>query len=70
VRQAFERVGTSLKLALVGDAPYAHDYIRRVRDTGIHASSCPAPSMAGLHQLGSHSFAYIHATEVAAPTRR
>src|ERR1017187_231735 len=33
VRQAFERVATSLKLALVGDAPYARDYIRRVRDT-------------------------------------
>ena len=32
VRQAFERVGTPMKLALVGDAPYAPDYIRRVRE--------------------------------------
>ena len=28
VREAFEHVDTSLKLALVGDAPYAADYIR------------------------------------------
>ena len=33
VREAFERVETGMKLALIGDAPYAHDYIRRVRDT-------------------------------------
>src|SRR5208282_5202254 len=33
VREAFERVETPLKLALIGDAPYASDYIRRVRDT-------------------------------------
>ncbi|MEI9977245.1 MAG: DUF1972 domain-containing protein [Ignavibacteriota bacterium] len=33
VRQAFETVETPLKLALVGDAPYAQDYIRRIRDT-------------------------------------
>src|SRR5436190_178721 len=33
VREAFEQVVTGMKLALVGDAPYAHEYIRRVRDT-------------------------------------
>lgn len=33
VREAFEQLDTDMKLALVGDAPYAHDYIRRVRDT-------------------------------------
>ena len=33
VRQAFERVATPVKLALVGDAPYAQDYILQVRDT-------------------------------------
>ena len=33
VRETFERVETPLKLALIGDAPYAAEYIRRVRDT-------------------------------------
>ena len=33
VREAFERVTTDLKLALIGDAPYAADYIAQVRDT-------------------------------------
>ena len=37
VRQAFERVETDMKLALIGDAPYAPDYIRRVRETPIPA---------------------------------
>ncbi len=34
VCEAFERVETPLKLALIGDAPYAPEYIRRVRDAG------------------------------------
>jgi glycosyltransferase involved in cell wall biosynthesis len=65
VRQAFERVRTPMKLALVGDAPYAPDYIRCVRET-----SDPRIVMPGAiygeryHELGSHCFAYIHATEV------
>ena len=34
MREAFEqRRTTDMKLALVGDAPYAADYIARVRDT-------------------------------------
>src|SRR5262249_38082198 len=33
VRRAFEAIVTTMHLALVGDAPYAPDYIRRVRDT-------------------------------------
>ena len=33
VREAFEGLATDLKLALVGDAPYARAYIERVRDT-------------------------------------
>jgi glycosyltransferase involved in cell wall biosynthesis len=65
VREAFERVGTSLKLALVGDAPYARDYIRRVRDTRDPRIVMPGAIYgAGYRELGSHSFAYIHATEV------
>jgi len=65
VRQAFERVSTPLKLALVGDAPYARDYIRRVRDTRDPRIAMPGAIYgAGYRQLGSHCFAYIHATEV------
>jgi glycosyltransferase involved in cell wall biosynthesis len=65
VREAFERVGTSLKLALVGDAPYAPDYIRRVRDTRDPRIVMPGAIYGvGYRELGSHSFAYIHATEV------
>ena len=65
VRQAFESVTTPLKLALVGDAPYAPDYIRRVRDTQDPRVVLPGAVYGeGYRQLGSHCFAYIHATEV------
>src|SRR5579871_4641689 len=65
VRQAFERVNTTLKLALIGDAPYAHEYIRRVRDTADPRIVMPGAIYgAGYRELGSHCFAYIHATEV------
>jgi glycosyltransferase involved in cell wall biosynthesis len=65
VREAFERVSTDRKLALVGDAPYAHDYIRRVRDTRDPRIVMPGAIYGpGYHELGSHCFAYIHATEV------
>jgi glycosyltransferase involved in cell wall biosynthesis len=65
VRQAFEKVETSMKLALVGDAPYAEDYIRRVRDTRDARIAIPGAIYGeGYRQLDSHCFAYIHATEV------
>ena len=65
VRQAFESVDTDLKLALVGDAPYAHEYIRRIRDTKDPRVVMPGAIYgAGYRELGSHCFAYIHATEV------
>jgi glycosyltransferase involved in cell wall biosynthesis len=65
VRQAFETVDTPLRLALVGDAPYAHDYIRRVRRTSDARIAIPGAIYgAGYRELGSHCFAYIHATEV------
>jgi glycosyltransferase involved in cell wall biosynthesis len=65
VRQAFERTATELKLALIGDAPYADEYIGRVRETGDPRVVIPgAVYGAGYHELQSHSFAYIHATEV------
>jgi len=65
VRRAFERVETDLKLALIGDAPYAADYIREVRDTQDPRVVLPGAIYGdGYHELQSHSFAYIHATEV------
>ncbi|PWU00087.1 MAG: glycosyl transferase family 1 [Terriglobia bacterium] len=65
VRQAFETVETDFKLVLVGDAPYARDYIRRVRDTRDSRVVIPGAIYGEeYHELGSHCFAYIHATEV------
>jgi len=65
VRQAFERVETDFKLALVGDAPYAQEYIAQVRNTQDPRVVIPGGIYGGgYHELGSHCFAYIHATEV------
>ena len=65
VREEFERLDTPMKLALVGDAPYAEDYIARVRDTKDPRVVLPGAIYGqGYHELQSHSFAYIQATEV------
>jgi glycosyltransferase involved in cell wall biosynthesis len=65
VREAFESVATDLRLALVGDAPYSAAYIRRIRDTTDARIVMPGAIYGqGYRELQSHSFAYIHATEV------
>ncbi len=65
VREAFENIDTEMKLALIGDAPYAHDYIQRVKDTKDPRVVIPGSIYGrGYHELQSHCFAYIHATEV------
>jgi len=65
VRQAFEQVDTPMKLALIGDAPYSQEYIGRVRDTRDPRIVMPGAVYGqGYHELESHCFAYIHATEV------
>ncbi len=65
VRKAFERLATTKKLAIVGDAPYADEYIRRVRDTKDPRIVMPGAIYgAGYRELQSHCFAYVHATEV------
>jgi glycosyltransferase involved in cell wall biosynthesis len=65
VRQAFEQVTTPVKLALIGDAPYAQEYIERVRDTKDARVVMPGAIYgAGYQELLSHCLAYIHATEV------
>ena len=65
VREAFEKVPTDLHLALIGDAPYAEEYIRQVGDTSDPRIVMPGAIYgAGYHELQSNSFAYVHATEV------
>jgi glycosyltransferase involved in cell wall biosynthesis len=65
VREAFEQVATPVTLALIGDAPYAQDYIERVRDTRDARVVMPGAIYgAGYHELLSHCLAYVHATEV------
>ena len=65
VRECFEKLSTDLKLALVGDAPYSADYIRRIRDTKDPRVVLPGAIYGdGYHELQSYSFAYVHATEV------
>ena len=65
VREAFEQLGTPCKLALIGDAPYAAEYIRRVRDTRDARVVMPGAIYGvGYRELGSHCLAYVHATEV------
>jgi glycosyltransferase involved in cell wall biosynthesis len=65
VREAFEHLRTPMKLALIGDAPYAAEYIGRVRATNDPRIVIPGAIYGqGYQELGSHCFAYIHATEV------
>jgi glycosyltransferase involved in cell wall biosynthesis len=65
VREAFERVQTNMKLALVGDAPYANEYIRQVKNTADPRIVMPGAIYGeGYRQLQSHCFAYVQATEV------
>lgn len=65
VRQSFERVATPVKLALIGNAPYAQEYIQAVRDTRDPRVIIPGAIYGiGYHELLSNCLAYIHATEV------
>jgi glycosyltransferase involved in cell wall biosynthesis len=65
VREAFEKLQTTKKLALIGDAPYADAYIAQVRATKDPRIVMPGAIYGdGYKELQSHCFAYIHATEV------
>ena len=65
VRQAFENIKTDFKLALVGDAPYAAEYIRQVKQTDDPRVVIPGAIYGdAYHQLQSHSGVYVQATEV------
>jgi glycosyltransferase involved in cell wall biosynthesis len=65
VIRAFERVQTARRLVLVGDAPYAADYIRELRKTRDPRISFPGAIYGeGYRELMANAFCYIHATEV------
>lgn len=65
VRQVFETIETSRHLVLVGDAPYAAAYIAAIRDTQDPRIHIPGSIYGhGYHELQSHCYGYIHATEV------
>jgi glycosyltransferase involved in cell wall biosynthesis len=65
VIEAFERVKTSKKLLIVGDAPYARSYIERLKSTrDPRVRFAGAIYGTGYRELQSHAYAYIQATEV------
>jgi glycosyltransferase involved in cell wall biosynthesis len=65
VAEAFERVRTSKRLVMVGDAPYAESYIRSVKKTRDPRILFPGAIYGtGYRQLLANAFCYIHATEV------
>lgn len=63
--EAFERVRTEKKLAIVGDAPYSDSYIAALRCTTdsrvVFTGAVYGP---GYRELQSHAHGYIQATEV------
>ena len=65
VVQAFEKVRTSKRLVVVGDAPYARAYIAAVKSTHDPRILFPGAIYGpGYRELMSHACCYIHATEV------
>lgn len=67
VIEAFKKVNTSLKLLIVGDAPYAHDYIEELRERAggdrriIFTGFIFGKEYRALQQ---NAYCYVHATEV------
>jgi glycosyltransferase involved in cell wall biosynthesis len=65
VIEAFEKVRTDRKLLVVGDAPYAQRYIAQLKSTRDSRILFPGAIYgAGYHELQSHAYVYIQATEV------
>ncbi len=65
VVQAFEKVKSSKRLLILGDAPYSEEYIRRLRETRDPRIIFPGAIYgSGYRQLLANAFCYIHATEV------
>lgn len=65
VAKAFIRTSAPQRLALVGDAPYAKDYVQSLKSLNDPRIVMPGAIYGqGYRQLQSHCLAYIHATEV------
>ncbi len=65
VVRAYQKVRTSMRLVVVGDAPYARDYIRIVKATRDPRILFPGAIYGeGYRELLGNAFCYIHATEV------
>ncbi len=65
VVEAFERTQSSKRLIVVGDAPYAENYIKRIRASSDPRIIFPGAIYGeGYRQLQSFAYCYIHATEV------
>lgn len=61
----FEATDLNRKLVIVGDAPYAREYIRRLKEqAGPRVVFTGGIYGEGYRQLQSHAFVYVHATEV------
>lgn len=65
VVEAFEKVTTTKKLVMVGDAPYSSEYIARLRATRDPRILFTGYVFGqGYRELQSHAYCYIQATEV------
>jgi glycosyltransferase involved in cell wall biosynthesis len=65
VIQAYEKIATEKPLLIVGDAPYAAQYIEKLKGTRDPRIQFPGAIYgAGYRELQSHAYAYIQATEV------
>jgi glycosyltransferase involved in cell wall biosynthesis len=65
VLQAFGEVSRDIKLVMVGDAPYARDYVARLREIADERVVFTGYVFGqGYRELMSHARCYIHATEV------
>ena len=65
VVRAFAKVLTAKRLIVVGDAPYARDYIRDLKQIQDPRILFPGAIYGeGYRELQAHAFCYIHATEV------
>ncbi len=65
VVEAYRRLKTDKPLVVVGDAPYARDYIRKLKEAagpGVVFTGFVFGD--GYRELQSHCFAYVQATEV------
>jgi glycosyltransferase involved in cell wall biosynthesis len=65
VAEGYRRVGGDLPLVMVGDAPYAREFIASFRDDADPRIVFPGAIYGdGYRELLSHALAYVHATEV------